>query len=441
MKVKSQAATALGNNKDPKEVPPLSLVPDESKIEQKDEAKKGHFKLLSDPTDTASQKFSFTMNYADGSQLIQFQIKWVMDVQKIIRSMNITMPAAQHEMIQQLCSGRVLTQYNESIMMAQQNAKTARSRAVVAGLRRRAATATVAAETQNEFIHRQAAAQVADKALPPDPATLDMIEPALKDTIKMVCPNKALEKQKRFMRRKMRKPADMKIRILVNHLHRINFDEIPQLPPFAADQELSNDELLDIILFGIPKSWVKEMDKQDFDPFAREEVQALIQFCKRMESAEDFHDSSNKQGSNSKNSYKKTKFSNNKGKLTKGNDKWCEYHETDTHDMSECSVLKKMKESGRNNSSDKKPFNKNQTWTKKSNDAKKFSKKELNALVKKASEKAVKKATKELNAVAKRKRDDDDNSTSSLHMLENEMKDVDDQLKNFNFAAVDEVEV
>jgi hypothetical protein len=117
-KVSSQAATALGNNKDPKEVPPLSLVPDESEIEQKDEAKKGHFKLLSDPTDTASQKYSFTMHYADGSQSIRFQIKWVMDVQKILRGMNITTPAAQHEMIQQLCSGRVLTQYNESIMMA-----------------------------------------------------------------------------------------------------------------------------------------------------------------------------------------------------------------------------------------------------------------------------------------------------------------------------------
>jgi hypothetical protein len=278
--------------------------------------------------------------------------------------------------------------------------------------------------------------------LPPDPAMLDMIELALRDTIKMVCPYKALEKQKRFMHRKMRKPANMKIRIFVNHLHRINFDEIPQLLPFMAEQELSNDELLDIILFGIPKSWVvKEMDKQDFDPFAREDVQA--QFCERMESAEDFQDTSNKQGSNLKNSYKKTKFSNNKEKPSKGSGKWYKYHDTDMHDTSECSVLKKMKESGRSNSSNKKPFNKNKTWTKKSDDAKKFSKKELNALVKKASEKAVKKATKEMNAVAKRKRDNDndDDSTSSLHMLENKMKDVDDQLKNFNFEAVDKVKV
>jgi hypothetical protein len=217
MKVSSQAATALGNNKDSKEVPPLSLVPDESKIEQNDEAKKGSFKLLSDPTDTASQKYSFTMNYADGSQSIRFQIKWVKDVQKILRSMDITAPAAQHEMIQQLCSGQVLTQYNESIMVACQTAKVARTRAVVVGLRRRAATATVAGKTENEFIRCQANAQVTNKVVPPDPATLNMIKPALRDTIKMVCPYKALEKQNRFMRRKMRKPADMKIRIFVNH--------------------------------------------------------------------------------------------------------------------------------------------------------------------------------------------------------------------------------
>jgi hypothetical protein len=63
-------------------------------------------------------------------------------------------------------------------------------------------------------------------------------------------------------------------------------------------------------------------------------------------------------------------------------------------------------------------------------------------MVKNASKKAVQKATKELNAVAKRKQsNDDDDLTSSLHMLENEMKDVDKQLKNFNFNAVNKVEV
>jgi hypothetical protein len=133
----------------------------------------------------------------------------------------------------------------------------------------------------------------------------------------------------------------------------------------------------------------------------------VVDFCERLESAEEFNPKQQKRKSglttNSKHAQKKTKFSHAKGKPSKGDGKWCECHKTDTHNTSECSVLKKMKESRKNKSSDKKPFNKNKTWTKKSDNANKFSKKELNALVKNAIEKAVKKATKELNAVAKRK--------------------------------------
>jgi hypothetical protein len=236
-------------------------------------------------------------------------------------------------------------------MTARMTAKRVRMRAIVMAM------APTATETHAEFIQRQADAQVADKAVPPNPTMLAMIKPVLKLTIKMVCPYKALEKQKCFMRRKMHKPADMKTRIFVNHLHRINFNELPQLPPFATGQELSNDQLLDIILFGIQKSWVKEMDKQDFDPFDREDIQAVIQSCECMESAEDTNHTQ-KSGSTSKNSHKKTMFSNNKGKPSKSNSKWCECHKTHTHDTSKCSVLKKMKEGERNNSSDKKPYDK-----------------------------------------------------------------------------------
>jgi hypothetical protein len=122
------------------------------------------------------------------------------------------------------------------------------------------------------------------------------------------------------------------------------------------------------------------MDCQDFDPFRKSDVQAVIQLCEQIESSEDVHDNNQNSGMTSKNSHKKTKFSNNKGKPFKGNGKWCKYHKTNTHDMNKGSVLKKMKEGGKTNA-DKKPFNRNKTWTKKSDDgAKKFSKKELNAL-------------------------------------------------------------
>jgi hypothetical protein len=268
----------------------------------------------------------------------------------------------------------------------------------------------------------------ANVSLPVDPPDLLHIPVALRTTVKLVCPYKALEKQKRFMRRKMRKPADMKTRMYVNYLQRINYDELPMLPPFAgASQSLAVDELMDIVLFGIPKSWITEMDKQDFDPFTKS-INRVVDFCERMESAENFTPVAMKKPSGSP--AKKTKFHKAQGKSSNGNgDKWCEYHESNTHNTSECTVLNKLKAS-KKSSSDKPAAKKD--WKGKSNDAKKFTKKELNAIVKKK----VTQAKKELNAVAKRKSDDDNDdndSVSSLHMLENRMKDIDDQLKGFDF--------
>jgi hypothetical protein len=59
----------------------------------------------------------------------------------------------------------------------------------VAALQQRAATATVAGEMQKEFINHQANTQVlTEEAVPADPTTIGMIDPALQSTVKMVCP-------------------------------------------------------------------------------------------------------------------------------------------------------------------------------------------------------------------------------------------------------------
>jgi hypothetical protein len=91
------------------------------------------------------------------------------------------------------------------------------------------------------------------------------------------------------MRRKMRKPNDMRIRQFVNHLHWINYKELPQLPPFGNN----------IVLYGIPKSWIKEMDCQDFDPFRATNITQVVDFCKRLESAEEFNPDQQKRKSES----------------------------------------------------------------------------------------------------------------------------------------------
>ena len=83
-------------------------------------------------------------------------------------------------------------------------------------------------------------------------------------------PRQALAKVKRALRRDMRKPSDMKVRLYYQHLTRVNNEEITGLPPaFDATQKLSDEEMIDIILFGTPRTWQNEMDCQGFDPMEK----------------------------------------------------------------------------------------------------------------------------------------------------------------------------
>ena len=79
-------------------------------------------------------------------------------------------------------------------------------------------------------------------------------------------PRNALARVKRFLRCDCRKPKDMKVRAYLQHILRINMELIPNLSPFDPDQALGANELVDILLYGTPKLWQKEMERQGFDP-------------------------------------------------------------------------------------------------------------------------------------------------------------------------------
>ncbi len=113
------------------------------------------------------------------------------------------------------------------------------------------------------------------------------IDDALNFVVTNLAPKKSLQRVKRFLRRDCRKPSDMKVRTYYQHLIRMNQEELPQLPPFRNDQGLGIDELLDIILFGTPKSWSREMDRQGFDPLTQTIVH-VIDFLYQLATAEDF---------------------------------------------------------------------------------------------------------------------------------------------------------
>jgi hypothetical protein len=441
---------ALGKgNKDPlnankAEVPVLSLVPEEGEYDEDDPSKMGSFKLLSDPNDADSAKYIFRMGFPDGSQSIRFHIQWKKNVGKVLRGMQITTGPTQLTMVEEMCSGAVLSSFRSCVLKLQTEQRVANAQAAVQA---EPPQDVARAETHEQWLARgrQAYGAVLAGALP-DPTVIH-VATAVEQAAASMIPYKALERQKRFMRRKMRKPADMTIRQYAGHLVRINDEELPHLPPYSANQRLSGDEMLDIIMFGIPKSWEKEMNKQDFDPFRNGfTMRQLVEFCERIEATEDPTVARSNTNSN-----KKAKTSGpGKGKTAKPEGKYCEYHDSTAHDTSECEALKKLKAKGGTDKSS----NNNKTWTRKSAEAKKFTKKEINMIVKKARDKAYKKTKKELNSIAKRKKsddDDDDKSVESLNVIDNKlvptnakidkinraMDDVDAQLKKFDFNSVD----
>jgi hypothetical protein len=194
-----RAAKALEHKNSKQELPPLSLVPDNSELEEMDSAKVGSFKLYSDPADTTSLKCSFSMPYADGSQSIRFQIKWVWNTLKVLLGMNITTGAAQAELVRQLCSGQVLTQFIEQVMNLQLEARCNRSTVAMGSIVRNPG------EAEDAWGVRRRQAFTDNMALPVHDPTPNMVQVSLRTTIKMVCPYKALEKCK------MCKPNDMRI--------------------------------------------------------------------------------------------------------------------------------------------------------------------------------------------------------------------------------------
>ena len=172
-----------------------------------------------------------------------------------------------------------------------------------------------------------------------------------RDLVRHIFPTKALAKQKRWMRRFLRKPAEMSIRDFMSRMTEIN-GYLKKFPPFGADQSLPQEEILDIAEFGTPNSWQKQMVVQGFDP-VNNTVSAFVEFCERLEQTESFKEKEE--------SPKKAKATTGKRKSNeKEKSYYCKVHKKNsTHDTEDCLTLKNANGTGSN-----KHF-KSKTWERK----------------------------------------------------------------------------
>ena len=181
-------------------------------------------KLKTDPADANSQDYELTIAYFNNGTPKQW-LKFLRDLKKALVGMNVTTGPNKYGMARRLLEGEALAHFN--------NAATANGN-----------------ETNANF-------------------TL-----CLQAVTKQVFPQQALLKQKRAIRRYMRKPVDVTIR---QHVARIVelVNLLPQFPPFGNNQTMEDDEIVEILEFGVPNSWKKQMLLQGFDPIGKPQTSSL----------------------------------------------------------------------------------------------------------------------------------------------------------------------
>jgi len=239
--------------------------------------------------------------------------------------------------------------------------------------------ATHAAHVIADFAALRAAVTTANNRNPLDHLNEaygpEVVKDSLNEVVKNLLPNKTLQRVNWYLRREARKPLDMSVKQCIMHIYRSNTEEIARCPPaYNNTQCLTPNEIINILLFGTPKSWQRELDRQAFDPLAKT-VTEVAEFMERIEMSEDF-DGDRKVAALTKKGNNKTK-ANNRGSLGADGSKHCMLHgNNNTHNTLECKTLmaqaKKLKG---NNGANQKGKGGDKSWKNKAKDETNDSKK------------------------------------------------------------------
>ena len=104
-----------------------------------------------------------------------------------------------------------------------------------------------------------------ESALLHGPETMAHYDLCMADLAIYVFPIRALQIQKRFMRRNMRKSPYVKMKEYMARVKELN-NYLLMFPNYVNGNELHEDELLEIYEYGIPKTWSRQFLLQNWDP-------------------------------------------------------------------------------------------------------------------------------------------------------------------------------
>jgi hypothetical protein len=390
--------------------------------------------LLSDPANANSTKVKFSFKILDGAHDTPREIiTWRRNVEKSFVGLHTNTGTTQHQMVQQFCRGTALSTYNHNVLTLFTTVRTNDIAAAQAAVDADDGTDAIALAALNQTLaDRTAATQETYLAAAGDGAFV--VTTALNEMMTSLLPTKALQRVKRHLRREARKPIDMNVKSYFMHLSRINNEEIPLLPPnYNNAQRLGNDEIVDILLFGTPKSWQKEMDRQGFDPIDGKTPLQVVAFMERIETSEDFDNDrkATKPAAKGKKGKDQSHTSPDKSSY------YCMLHgNNNSHDTADCKSLKaqakKMKGGGDSHKKNKNGNNK--SWKNKAKDDGNDSRKELAALVKKANQ-LMKKDLNVIEPVKKRKVNWPEKE------INHEIDLIDQELAKFNYGELDKIDI
>ena len=201
--------------------------------------------LRSTPRSADSPTCQHQVRVLQGTKTPRQIIRWPLDVQKVVVGLPVTTAATQRPVMEACVRPGPLAIFGGRVESMAQAAFDA------------GPPATLAADVTAGNNDWERAYRLAGNNAHIDK---DMLKTALDLVVANFLPHKSLARVKRSMRWDMQKPAEMKVRQHVLCLICLKNNESPNLPPFQANQKLPEDKVLDIMLFGTPRSWQNKME-------------------------------------------------------------------------------------------------------------------------------------------------------------------------------------